>query len=299
MSGAVVVATGQGDAPATRIELVQNGRPVAEVTRSWIRMARSWELTRQETRVASRRYRDVIEVERRPAAGTALPVPVPTLECVAQDSAAAARVARELDPFGGNRASQMPSALAAPSAPRQIDECIADGSDNCQEKRDLKLGADLAYVGASLLVAVECPTLILVQTSTCIKAMSALGGAIAAVIAANHALERCISDQEAKRKACECAGGVAMENRVSDGGLTPQTHAWLAPGSGRSFLDCDTSGNSGSESPPIDYTDTFAATTPEDTGAGGYYLCQYEIDYDSETDTITVYPLYCYVQWVE
>jgi hypothetical protein len=298
MPGTVAIASGEGDAPATSIQLVQNGQLIAEMTRSWVRMSRTWELRRQELRVEARHYRDVVDVERRSGTAESLETPVPLFACVAQDSAAAARADAELQPFGGYRTTNIPSALEAPGAPRQIDDCVADGYDNCQDKRDIKFMADVAYVGASALVAITCPTLALVKTDTCIKAISTLGTAIAAELAANHALERCLLDQEARKKACECAGGVAMENRASDGGMTPLAHAWLAPSTSRPFLSCDDVGSSGAEQ-PTSYQDYFDTSTPPDPGSGGVYLCVYEVDYDLETNTIEVYKLYCYVQWMD
>jgi hypothetical protein len=299
LPGAIVVVTGQGDAPATRVELIRNGQPVAEMTRSWVRMSRSWELTRQEVRVAERDYRDVMEIERRPAPGEALQVAVPVFACIADDSASATRASDELDPFGRYRPVRSPSALEAPGAPREIEECIADGYDRCADKRDLKMAADIAYVSASLAVAFTCPTLAIVKAPECTKSLSGLGTAIAAVLAANHALERCIADQQAQQKACECAGGVAMEDRVSDARMTPRAYAWLAPGTLRSYMDCDGSDGSGGDSPVGDYPGNFAANIPDATGAGGVYVCEYEVDYDPETNSITVFPLYCYVQWLE
>jgi len=297
LPGAVAVATGYGDAPATLVQVMQNGQLIAEVSRSWIRTPRSWDLTRQEVRVTARHYRDVVEVERRAGAGRTLEAPVPLFVCTARDSGAAARQADALDPFGGYRTTSIPSQLEAPRGPRQIDACVADGYDTCQDKRDIKFTADLLYVSASAYVAVTCPTLALVKSDACFRALSSLSAAIAGELAANHALERCMQDQEAKQKACQCAGGVAMEDRVNDGPMTPLSHLSLTPTNAGSYLDCSDTGSSGSEQ--SDYHDVYSVSTPSSASAGGVYVCVYELDYDLDTNTMTVYPLYCYTQWLE
>jgi len=298
LPGAVLVATGSGDAPATRIQVVQNGKTIATVTRSWIRMARSWELTRQETTMPARNYRDVVEVERRAPVGGALRTPLPVFSCIAEDSSTRSRADVAIDPFGMNSAKTTTAGILAPQAPREITECEADGyGDDCAAKRDELRAAEIDLGGAIAVAAVACTIPQPLQALTCVGALAAYSKALGNYYVKERALERCLAEQAAKRKACSCAGGQGMESRSAEpASLIARMRSNLSPVAAAPYEDCSNDGPLGGISPygTITFTLPPAMPVPESV-----QLCVFQIDIDFDTYEVEVYVLYCHTEYME
>lgn len=305
LPGATIVATGAGDAPATLIRIVQNGHEVATVTRSWVRMARSWELTRQETTMPARNYRDVIEVERRPPAGGTVRTPLPVFACVANDSIMRVHLDRAVDPFGVRRATDATSAtltLLAPHAPREMAECVSDGyGDDCAAKRDELGGAEIELAGAIVAAAVVCSVPQPLIVPSCALAVSAYAKALGNYYVKRRALERCVAEQEARKEACSCAGGTALESRATEPGMVAaRMSRALSPSGSATYLDCSgydpygPTGGTGAQGRMVYGVSEPVATAPSESSGASYHLCVYEVDYDLDTGASDIYVLYCY-----
>lgn len=299
--GAIVVATGAGDAPATLIRVVRDGKTIATVARSWVRMARSWELTRQETTMPARNYRDLVEVERRAPTGTAPWSSLPSLSCTAKDSATRARLDEAIHPLGLNPSSSARTSVLAAPAPRRIEECVSDGNDDeCADQRDRLHAADIAVVVASINVALSCSLPNPFKIDQCAKSVTAYLATVALDKIAQRALARCIAEQEAKKKACYCAGGTAMESRAdAPGSHRALPRLALEPLGASHYIDCSSS-DDGSGLSDHEFQEVFGieSPTPEYPGPTSsgetYHLCVYEVDYDIDTNEFHLYPLYCY-----
>lgn len=299
--GAVVVATGAGDAPATLIRVVRDGKTIATVARSWVRMARSWELTRQETSMPARNYRDLVEVERTAPTGTAAWSALPSFSCTAKDSATRARLDEAIHPLGLNPSSSARTSVLAAPAPRRIEECVSDGNgDECADERDKLHAADIAVVTSSITLALKCAVPNPFTATACYVAVTAYAAAVAADRVAQRALARCIARQEAKKKACYCAGGTAMESRADvPGSHLALPRAALEPLGASHYIDCsspdDDAGMSEHEFQDVFGIESPTPQYPGPTSSGEtYHLCVYEVDYDIDSNDFHLYPLYCY-----
>jgi hypothetical protein len=279
---------------------VKDGQPIATVARSWVRMARSWELIRQETTMPARNYRDVVEVERRPPAGGRLRTPLPVFACIAKDSAARSQLDHLVDPFGAMDAPNARRDLLAPVAPRDIAECVADGyGDDCAAAREDVRGAEIELAGTIVAAAVACSVPQPLVAATCAAALSIYAKALGSYYVKQRALERCIAEQAAKQKACACAGGTAMESRAAaPASVAARMNVVPAPTGPVAYVDC--SGYDpfadGGEGPSAGQL-SFSVPTPTEEPASqgtGYRLCAYEVDYDLDTGRTDVYVLYCY-----
>ena len=298
LPGAVLVATGSGDAPATRIQVVQNGKTIATVTRSWIRMARSWELTRQETTMPARNYRDVIAVERRAPVGGALRTPLPVFSCIAEDSSTRSRADVAIDPFGMHSAKPTTAGILAPQAPRAITACEADGyGDECAPKRDELRAAEIELGGAIAVAAVACTFPQPFQAVTCVGALAAYSKALAHYYVQERALSRCLAEQAAKRKACACAGGQGMESRSAEpASLVARMSGHLSPVTAAPYEDCSNYSPFAGLGPEGTMNFTLPPITPVPESVR---LCVFQIDIDFDTGVVEVFVLYCYTVYME
>jgi hypothetical protein len=261
--GGSVEMAGVGDAPASTLRIVENGKVVATVERTWVRTPRSWQLERQVTTSADGRYRDVVTYRRQTPAGQAVISAIPIAMCVPAASGAVSSPATASRSYYAPRGDALRSGtLSAPDASRMYgDDCrdTSSGIDKCYDKQLDVYRADVALVVAATAVTAACVTPVVVVVVPCVTATAAYAGAVAALAITQASLEHCRA-VEAAKPPCTCKLEVSF-SRGSAGALRAPAPLAMIDGDGSlgGSSDCSpdggafptgrSSGSSGSGNP--------------------------------------------------
>jgi hypothetical protein len=219
VAGSVVEMSGVGDAPASTLRVLQNGRVITTIERTWVRTSHSWELERQVTASSDGRLRDVITYRRTTPSGHLASNAIPSAACIAPSA------------MSVKTASPVAASLTY-YAPTGITEDIYDGSycdygsgDPCFDKRNDVYKADAALVILATAMTYACTVPEPLVVPACVAAVAAYGAGVVNLQFAQRSLNNCLAEQRSK---CTCSGGAAYSRNVPVPGIGAST-SWLPP----------------------------------------------------------------------
>ncbi|MDP9360464.1 MAG: hypothetical protein M3P29_03325, partial [Acidobacteriota bacterium] len=213
---------GVGDAPASTLRLVQEGKTVATVERNWVRTPTSWQLERQVTTTADGLYRDVVTY-RHLSAATKLTAnnALPTAACVTPSSATIASPAAVSRSYYAPRGNLM---LSPPVDVLGYYGCgDSYGGDPCFDYQMDVYEADAAVAVAASLMTFACKIGLKtpVTLATCGAAVVAYGASLAVLYVKQAKLDNCRAAQAAGE--CGCSGGGTGGTELMSLGTTPSS----------------------------------------------------------------------------
>jgi hypothetical protein len=186
---------GVGDAPASELVIMKDGRQLATIRRTWSRRARSWELERQETTISDGKYHDIVEIKR---SGTPPEMSGALLNAADLGATRGVKsaVAASLNPF---------------VATFDFVDCGGyDGSDTCApERKDLANADDevnLALAEMVLACAIPEPF----EPLVCNLALAHFLGRIVIQANASEALRKCEAKAAQKARCCTASSRIPL-----------------------------------------------------------------------------------------
>jgi hypothetical protein len=198
--GTTIEMTGTGDAPPSSLTLVQAGRVVATVERSWIRTSHAWQMSRQVTTAAEGKYRDVVTYQHRTAHGASATNAIPVASCSAPPLASGMSAAT------ASRGYYAPRMMPPAGVSRDYGVCTDDADyysiDPCFDKRLDVYKADAALVVASAAAAAACLIPEPATPVACTLAGAAYLTAVANLKFAQMSLDNCRAQAAAKKCSC-------------------------------------------------------------------------------------------------
>jgi len=198
VTGGDVEMTGVGDAPASTLRIMQNGKNVVTVERTWVRTPTSWQLERQVTTSSDGRFRDEVTYQHLTASRQPLNNALPVATCVTPLNATTASPAMVSRSYYAPSGNPSLSRWAAPTGTSAYygDGCDSYGGDPCFDKQQSVYKADGALAVASAAVTIACwPPLTL--TPPCALAGVAYGAAVLNLALAKRSLDNCRAEQAA------------------------------------------------------------------------------------------------------
>lgn len=201
---------GVGDAPASSIRVLRDGKLISTVERTWVRTAISWQLQRQVTKSADGRFSDVVTYEHHPAGGQLASNAIPLKQCPPSQRSMLASPAEE----SGRYYAQSSTSLFQGGF---ADYC-GGRADPCYDKELAVYRADIALVVAATGLTVGCLPPAAVFAGPCAVAVTAYAAAVANLRLAVLDLERCRANPPPLNQPDEPAWFVAPEARDSTSG---------------------------------------------------------------------------------
>jgi hypothetical protein len=209
-----VETAGVGDAPASTLNIVRDGKTVATVERTWVRTSRSWQLERQVTSTPDGRFRDVVTYQHRAAPGQLAASVLPVRSCLGQSGAALSTSARASKSFYAPR-DKAPSGFSAYFNDGDCSDDPVSSTDPCFDKRNevYDREVDMAAAGAAVLLVCAVPEPM--EPALCAGAVTVYLAAAAKVKLAKNALANCLLEHA--KKPCSCVAVQSAPIEVIDG----------------------------------------------------------------------------------
>lgn len=269
-AGSNVELIGVGDAPASTLRVMQDGKVVSTIERTWVRTSTTWQLERQVTASADGRFRDVVTYQHLTAArGQPVSNALPVAACLTPFSSATIT-----SPVAASRSYYAPSGISKVVTPKVGVGCddgfSSSSGDPCFDKRNAVYKAEAVLVILSGAMTYACTVPEPVIVPACVAAGAAYLGAVVNLQFAHRELDNCIATQ-AEKQGCKCPGGAGL--LIPPGTIvgallsgSPSTTGTIhAPTSPSMIIDCSTDGFGGG-----------GGTAPGGTGGGSLH-CSYKV----------------------
>ncbi|HXG69616.1 MAG TPA: hypothetical protein VNJ04_03275 [Gemmatimonadaceae bacterium] len=201
-TGGDVEMTGAGDAPASKLRVVQDGKTVLTVERTWVRTPVRWQLGRQVITSADGRYRDVVTYQHvtqtRQSVNNALPV-VPCATSLSSAKVTAPTIAsRSYYAPRGNPFLTPPTGASSYLTDVCTDTYL---ESSCYDKQIGVYKADAALVAAATLMTYACLVPSPIVVASCVGASTAYALAVANLAFAQMLYNNC---RAAAERSCGC-----------------------------------------------------------------------------------------------
>ena len=240
-TGGDVEMTGVGDAPASTLRVVQDGRTVSTVERTWVRTSISWQLERQVTTTADGRYRDVVTYQHLTATRQAVNNALPVATCATSLSSA-----KVTSPAIASRSYYAPHVSSFLSPPTGASSYLGDGcsdyygGDPCYDKQIEVYAAEAILAVAGSAMTYSCLVAEPLIVAACVTTTAAYTIAYANLFFAKAKLDNCRAEQAAKKCGCGTAAyslGTAGTNGGLSKSVSPGTTGTIgAPKTSPSYL---------------------------------------------------------------
>ena len=240
-TGSDLEMTGVGDAPASTLRVVQDGRTVSTVERTWVRTPISWQLERQVTTTADGRYRDVVTYQHLTATRQSVNNALPVATCATPLSSAKAT-----SPSVASRSYYAPRVSSLLSPPTGASSYFGDGcsdyygGDPCYDKQIEVYAAEAVLAATGTAMTYACLVVEPVVVAACVTATTVYSVAYANLFFARAKLNNCRAEQAAKKCGCGTAAyslGTAGTNGGLSKSVSPGTTGTIgAPKTSPSYL---------------------------------------------------------------
>ena len=187
-AGGTVLLSGTGDGPASVVKIKAEDGTLLTVERTWVRTSRTWQLARQVTTTADKRYRDEVVYEHQSGSGERIDRALPVVAC------AGAR-GPGISPAVASHSFYAPHATSLASRLFPLNEGVSAvyscGGDCFAEQNSVYV-ADAALVGAATVAAYACTYVAVVLPAACLAAGVAWAIAVTNLAFAQRALNHCL-----------------------------------------------------------------------------------------------------------
>lgn len=188
-AGGTAMLSGTGDGPASVVKIKAEDGTLLTVERTWVRTSRTWQLDRQVTTTADKRYRDEVVYEHQSESGERIDRALPVVAC------AGAR-GPGISPAVASHSFYVPHTTSLTARLFPLNEGVtADyscGSSDCFAEQNSVYSADAALVGAAAIAAYTCAYVAVIIPAACLAAGVAWSIAVANLAFAQRALNHCL-----------------------------------------------------------------------------------------------------------
>ena len=187
-AGGTAMLSGTGDGPASVVKIKAEDGTLLTVERTWVRTSRTWQLARQVTTTADKRYRDDVVYEHQSESGERIDGALPVVGC------AGAR-GPGISPAMASHSFYAPHTTALTSRLFPLNEGVtADYScgPDCFAEQNSVYAADAALVATATVAAYACTYAVVILPAACLAAGVAWSLAVANLAFAQRALNHCL-----------------------------------------------------------------------------------------------------------
>ncbi len=188
-AGGTALSSGTGDGPASVVKIKAEDGTLLTVERTWVRTSRTWQLDRQVTTTADKRYRDEVVYEHQSESGEHIDRALPVVAC------AGAR-GPGISPAVASHSFYAPHTTSLTARLFPLTEGVAAdyacGTSDCFAEQNAVYSADVALAGAATIAAYACTFVAVVVPAACLAAGVAWTIAVGNLAFAQRTLNHCL-----------------------------------------------------------------------------------------------------------